>query len=139
MNKLLGLYKKYKEVCNYLVVGCLTTLVSWAFFYGCIWTFLNARDGVQLQIANVISWTGAVLFAYVMNRRFVFDSRDPNIFREFVAFVGTRVLTLLLDMGVMWLLVTALNGDPNIAKLIATVLVTVGNYLVAKLLVFKQK
>ena len=139
MNKLFSLYRRYKEVANYLVVGCLTTLVSLAFFYGCTWTFLNGYDAVQLQIANVISWTGAVVFAYVMNRRFVFESRDPAILREFVAFVSTRMLTLLLDMGVMFLLSTVLAVNYNFAKLIAMVLVTIANYVVAKLLVFRKK
>ena len=137
MNKLLALYRKYEEVIRYLIVGAVTTLVSLAIFYGSTRTFLNGYDPVQLQIANVISWTGAVVFAYVVNRRFVFDSRNPHIFREFVAFVGTRVLTLLLDMGVTGGL--ALILDYNFAKLIAMVLVTIGNYVVAKLLVFRKK
>ena len=139
MNKLLSIYRKHQEVIKYLFFGCLTTIVSWVFFYGCIWTILDAHNGIQLQIANIISWTGAVLFAYVVNRRFVFESRNPHILPELIAFVGTRVLTLLLDMVVMWLLVTALHGDPNIAKIFATVLVMIGNYIVAKIWVFKNK
>lgn len=139
MNKLLALYKKHKELFNYLVVGCLTTLVSLAFFYGSVWTFLDGENAVQLQIANVISWTGAVAFAYVMNRMFVFESKAPDIAREIVAFVSSRVATLLLDMGVMFLLATVLRVNYNISKLIAMVLVTVGNYVIAKLFVFKKK
>lgn len=137
MNKLLALYRKYKEVVYYLIVGAVTTLVSLAIFYGCTWTFLNGYDPFELQLANIISWTGAVVFAYVVNRRFVFKSRDPHILREFAAFVSTRLLTLLLDMGVTGLL--ALIIDYAIAKLIAMVLVTIANYAVAKLLVFRKK
>ena len=110
-----------------------------ALYYGSTWTFLDGNDPLQVQIANVISWAGAVAFAYVTNRVFVFRSRNTAIFREMLSFVSSRVLTLLLDMGCMWLLVTAIGIDHRIAKLVSMVLVTVGNYIISKLLVFKKK
>ncbi len=139
MERIRVLYKKYEELFNYLVVGGLTTVVSMALFYGCVWTVLDGTDAVQLQIANVISWSGAVLFAYVTNRRFVFHSRETNILREMSSFVLSRLLTLLLDMGVMFLLVTVMKADYNLSKLVSMVLVTVGNYVISKLLVFRGK
>ena len=139
MERIRVLYKKYEELFNYLVVGGLTTVVSMALFYGCVWTVLDGMDAVQLQIANVISWSGAVLFAYVTNRRFVFHSRETNILREMSSFVLSRLLTLLLDMGVMFLLATVMKADYNLSKLVSMVLVTVGNYVISKLLVFRGK
>ncbi|MCI8391830.1 MAG: GtrA family protein [Roseburia sp.] len=139
MERIRVLYKKYEELFNYLVVGGLTTVVSMALFYGCVWTVLDGTDAVQLQIANVISWSGAVLFAYVTNRRFVFHSRETNILREMSSFVLSRLLTLLLDMGVMFLLATVMKADYNLSKLVSMVLVTVGNYVISKLLVFRGK
>ena len=126
-----------KEVLRYLIVGGLTTVVSMVLFYGSTWTFLNGNDPLQLQVANVISWIGAVAFAYVTNRVFVFESKNPHIFKEIVSFVGSRVLTLLLDMAVMFLLATVLSINYNFSKLVAMVLVTVGNYVISKLLVFR--
>lgn len=126
-----------KEVWRYLVVGGLTTLVSMLLFYGSTWTFLDGNDAVQLQVANVLSWVGAVAFAYVTNRRFVFESKNPYIFRELTSFVGSRVVTLLLDMAVMFLLATVLSINYNFSKLVAMVLVTVGNYVISKLFVFR--
>ena len=139
MEKLRALLRKYRELIAYVIVGGLTTLVSMALYYGSTWTFLDGNDPLQLQIANVISWVGAVAFAYVTNRVFVFRSRNTAIFREMLSFVSSRVLTLLLDMGCMWLLVTAIGIDHRIAKLVSMVLVTVGNYIISKLLVFKKK
>ncbi len=139
MNKILDLYKKHKEIINYLIVGGLTTIVSMALFYGSTWTFLNGNNAVELQIANVLSWTGAVLFSYFANRTFVFESKNPNIIKELTAFVSSRVLTLLLDMGTMFVLSTLLYLNYNIAKIIAMVLVTVGNYVMSKIFVFKEK
>lgn len=139
MNKLIELYKKHKEVINYLIVGGLTTLVSMIIFYGSTWTFLDGNDAVELQVANVISWTGAVIFSYFANRVFVFESREKNILKEFFAFVSSRVVTLLLDMGTMFVLSTLLHINYNISKLVAMVLVTVGNYVIGKYIVFKKK
>ena len=139
MEQIRALCKKYEEILRYLVVGGLTTVVSMALFYGCVWTFPDGTDAVQLQIANIISWVGAVFFAYVTNRRFVFKSREKNILREMSSFVLSRVLTLLLDMGVMFVLATALKLDYNFSKLVSMVLVTVGNYVISKLLVFRGK
>ena len=139
MNKLLEIYKKHKEIINYLIVGGLTTLVSMALFYGSTWTFLDGNDALELQIANVLSWIGAVVFSYFANRIFVFESKEKNILKEFVAFVSSRVLTLLLDMGTMFVLSTLLQINYNISKIFAMVLVTVGNYVIGKFLVFKKK
>ena len=139
MEKLRALLRKYRELIAYVIVGGLTTLVSMALYYGSTWPFLDGNDPLQVQIANVISWVGAVAFAYVTNRVFVFRSRNTAIFREMLSFVSSRVLTLLLDMGFMWLLVTAIGIDHRIAKLASMVLVTVGNYIISKLLVFKKK
>lgn len=139
MNKILELYKKHKEIINYLIVGGLTTVVSMAIFYGSTWTFLDGNNAFQLQVANVLSWIGSVLFAYFANRTFVFESKEKNILKEFIAFVSSRVLTLLLDMGTMFVLSTVLQINYNISKIVAMVLVTVGNYVIGKFLVFKKK
>ena len=139
MNKIIELYKKYKEIINYLIVGGLTTVVSMAFFYGSTWTFLDGNNAIELQIANVISWIGAVVFSYFANRIFVFESKEQNILKEFFAFISSRLLTLLLDMGTMFVLSTLLQINYNISKIVAMVIVTVGNYVIGKFLVFKKK
>lgn len=139
MNQLLTLYKKYKEIINYLIVGGLTTVVSLAVYYGCVLTFLDPNDGIQLQAANILSWVAAVTFAYFTNRKFVFESQNQNKLGEAAAFYGSRVMTLLMDMGCMFLMVTLLGINDKIAKLVVQVIVTVGNYILSKFLVFRKK
>ena len=139
MKKILELYKKYKEIINYLIAGVLATLVSLAVYYGCVLTFLNPDDPIQLQIANILSWIIAVIFAYFTNRKFVFESKEKNKIKEFTKFTGSRVLTLLLDMFTMWLGVTIIGASDKIVKIISQVLVIVGNYLISKLFVFKKE
>lgn len=138
ISKIKNLYQKYEEIIKYVLVGGMTTVVSIVCFYASVWTFLDGNNPLQLQIANIISWIGGVAFAYVTNRTFVFKSENSNIVKEIFSFTGGRVLTLFLDMGLMFLLVTVLGGDYNFSKLVSTVLVMVGNYLISKLLVFKK-
>lgn len=138
MNKIIELYKKHKEIINYVIVGGLTTVTSMTIFYGSTLTFLDGNDPFELQVANVLSWVGAVLFSYMANRIFVFESKNPKIFKELIAFVSSRLATLLLDMGTMFLLSSVLQINYNFAKIVAMVLVTVGNYVISKIFVFKK-
>ena len=85
MEKLRALFRKYRELIAYVIVGGLTTVVSMALYYGSTWAFLDGSDALQVQIANVIAWIGAVAFAYVTNRVFVFQSHSTAVFREILA------------------------------------------------------
>lgn len=142
INLVVNLYKKYKEIINYLIFGVLTTLVNLAVKYLLLFTILKADDPVQLQIAIIISWILAVLFAYFTNRSIVFESKNKNKIKEFINFIIARISTLLLEMLIMWFFVTFLKLDSNlwviIFTLISQVAVIVGNYILSKLFVFKK-
>lgn len=139
MKKCMGLYKQYKEIINYLIVGVLTTVVSLGVYYACVLTFLDPENAIQLQVANIISWVAAVTFAYFTNRKFVFESKNPDMLKEASAFVGARVATLLMDMLCMFIMVTCMGWSDKIAKLVVQVIVTVANYVFSKIFVFRKK
>lgn len=142
INQIINLYKKYKEIINYLIFGVLTTLVNLIVKYLLLFTILNADNAVQLQIAIIISWVIAVLFAYFTNRKYVFESSEKNKIKEFVNFVIARISTLLLEMLIMWFFVTFLKLNTDlwvvIFTLISQVAIIVGNYILSKLFVFKK-
>ena len=129
---------RYRELISYLIVGGLTTVVSLGTYYGCTLTVLDAAVPLQLQAANVLSWIAAVTFAYFTNRKYVFESRNQHILKEAAAFYASRLSTLLMDMGLMFLMVTILGWDDKIAKLIVQVVVTIANYVISKFFVFKK-
>ena len=133
-----NIYHKNEEIWNYLIVGGLTTLVSLITYYICVFTFLNPNHAIELQIANVISWITAVIFAYFTNRIFVFKSKEQNKLKEGTKFIGSRIITLILDMLAMFIIVTLLKFDDKIAKIIAQIIVMIGNYIISTLFVFKQ-
>ena len=132
------LMKKYGEIIRYLIIGGLTTLVSLGTYYILVWTILDPEDPFQLQVANVVSWIAAVTFAYFTNRSFVFRSKNTNRLKEAGAFYLSRVGTLLLDMGLMFLGVTVFGWNDKVMKLVVQVVVTVGNYVLSKLFVFRK-
>ena len=113
-------------------------MVSLGVYYGCVLTILDPEVAVQLQATNIISWIAAVTFAYFTNRKFVFESKNENKLKEAAAFYGSRVTTLLMDMGCMFLMVTLLGWNDKIAKLIVQVIVTVANYVLSKFIVFRK-
>lgn len=133
-----GIYYKNPEVWNYLIVGFLTTIVSLVTYFVCTCTFLDSKVEIELQIANVISWIFAVTFAYFTNRIFVFKSKEKNMVKEASKFVGSRILSLLMDMLTMFIIVSVLHLNDKIGKLVSQVIVTVANYFLSKLLVFKK-
>lgn len=139
INKLKELYLKYKEIINYLFFGVLTTIVSLVTYYLLVFTILNPENAIELQIANIISWIAAVTFAYITNRKYVFNSKNKNILKEMTKFYSSRITTLILDMSFMYIFVTKLKFSDKIIKLIVQVIVTILNYILSKLLVFKKR
>lgn len=143
MKKIISLYKKYEEIINYLIVGVLTTVVSLVVKWGLLFTILDAKNAFQLQLAVIISWIAAVIFAYVTNRIFVFKSKSKKILKEIISFFGARLLTLGLEMAIMWFFVTLLKLDSDtwvlIWTIVAQVLVIIFNYILSKLFVFRKK
>lgn len=134
-----SIYHKNEEIWNYLIVGGLTTVVSILTYFICVRTFLDSKVPIELQIANVISWIVAVLFAYVTNRKFVFKSKNKKVLKEMISFTGSRVITLLLDMFCMYLIVTLLKQSDILGKIVSQIVVIIGNYIISKLFVFKNR
>ena len=121
----------------------LTAIVNLVVKYILLFVFLDASNGIELQIAIILSWITAVLFAYVTNRKYVFESKNKNLLKEFIKFVTGRLLTLFIEMFVMWFFVTFLKLNSNlqvvIFTIVAQVLVIIGNYIFSKLIVFKKE
>lgn len=140
--KISCVYKKYKEIINYLIFGGLTTVVNLAVKYALLFTIFDASNSIQLQISIVISWIAAVLFAYFTNRKFVFESKSQKKLREFISFVIARLSTLFLEMLIMWFFVTLLKLNSDLYVIIFTIIsqivVVIGNYIFSKLFVFKK-
>ena len=94
---------------------------------------------IDYLISNILSWGLSVVFAYFTNRWFVFHSKNKNKINEFLKFTGSRVLTLLLDSGLMVLGVEYLKIDDLLTKILVQIIIVISNYIISKLIVFKKE
>lgn len=127
---------KYSEIIRYLIVGVLTTVVSIVSYFVCAKICM-----ISYMISTVLSWIISVLFAFVTNKWFVFQSKTKEkqkVFKECIDFFGCRIMTLLIEMVMMWLFVDMIHVDDVISKIIVQFVVIVLNYVFSKLFVFQN-
>jgi putative flippase GtrA len=124
--KLLG-----REILTYLAAGVATTIFSFLMFELFIFT------GIGIVATNVISSILAIIFAFAVNKHFVFLSRDWSIKRmapELVKFSGGRLIVMFAETGLLYLLVDMWGLNETICKIFTLVMVVVVNYIISKLI-----
>lgn len=139
MDKLHKLWKTFvnPETISYLIFGILTTLINIASF-----NILNVQLHWNWQISNMLAWLIAVIFAFITNKLFVFQSKSFTLklfLWELITFFGARLLSLGVDMLGMWILLDLWGVNSMIAKVLVNVLVIIINYVLSKLIIFKKK
>ena len=137
IQKLRSLVEKYWDIVSYLVFGVLTTVVNYVIYLP-IYNFC----GVSAAVSNVIAWVGAVAFAFLTNKPFVFQSHDwsgKTVIPELTKFISCRLASGILETLILLLTVDCLHWNGNIWKLVTQVLVVIVNYVGSKLLVFRKK
>jgi len=161
--KIKEIFQKYKEIIMYLIMGVATTLVNWI-TYMVIISFFNQGDGLStfiekyfklsiepnslnVFVSNAIAWIVAVIFAYITNKIFVFESKTWTVkafWREFSLFISARAITGILEIFGVPLLVeigldqTILGYEGMVSKAIVSVAVIILNYIFSKLIIFKK-
>lgn len=135
-NILVELYYKYKEIFDYLFFGGLVTIVNFISYY------IPANIiGVDKIVSNLIAFIISVIFAYVVNKEYVFETKwegIQNVFKEFSSFVISRIGTgLLCDILIFAFMINILNINDVISKIFTQILVVILNYIVGKWFVFK--
>lgn len=136
-NLLVELYYKYKEIFDYLFFGGLVTIVNFISYY------IPANIiGVDKIVSNLIAFIISVIFAYVVNKEYVFETKwegIQNVFKEFSSFVISRIGTgLLCDILIFAFMINILNINDVISKIFTQILVVILNYIIGKWFVFKQ-
>ena len=128
--------KKYREIISYLFFGVLTTLVNWVSYF-VLADILHVQYMASAFIAQLLS----ILFAYVTNRRWVFESKVSGakaLMAEMAKFFGARGVSLVLDMLFMYLGVDILRINDKAVKVVSSFFVIVANYIFSKLFVFRN-
>ena len=129
-------YNKYKEGLLYLFFGGCTTLIN-------IISFIILRQfKLSVDVSNVIAWLIAVIFAFITNKLFVFDSRNTDrktVMKETISFLIARVISLGIDTGLLHLMIDFMKIHEVIAKVISNIVVIIVNYIFSKLFIFKKE
>lgn len=130
-----SIFEKYKALILYGIFGVTTTIINVVSYA------LMLLSGINVQVAVVVSWLLAVIVAYLTNRVWVFNSGSSTkieLLREFISFMLARLATLIVEMLIIWFGVQLLDQDPIIWKIIDNIVVIILNYVISKLIVFKN-
>ena len=151
MKKIKELVLKYKELITYVFFGGLTTVVNLIVF---------KLSGMVLGderylISNTIAWIVAVIFAFITNKLWVFESKSLSakvLLKEIPSFFAARVLSFVIEEIGLFIFIDLLGfskyslniisieiSGEMISKLILAVVVVIFNYFCSKLIIFKKK
>ena len=133
---LVALYRRHKQMILYFIFGGLTTLIN-------IVSYALCRSVLKIPLvpADILAWLLSVLFAYVTNKRFGFESRSWRrkvILREMTSFFVARLFSLGVDVVFLYLTVTVLGWWELLMKVLANGIVIVLNYVFSKLIIFRK-
>ena len=135
------LFLKYRELIMYFIVGVATTFFNWVVYA----VFVKLMPMIP---ANALSWFVTVLFAYVTNKLFVFDSRSWKpavVAKESISFFGARAATGVFEVVAqptfyyIGLKQSILGVEGLAAKVLTSAIVMVLNYVCSKLFVFRER
>ena len=120
---------KHKSIILYVIFGGMTTIVDWTVSF-ILYSRLNPH------VANVIAWVTAVLFAFAVNKIWVYESKTKGfipVSKELVSFSLGRLSSLGLQELIVFLAVDLGGIDIAPVKICASVLVVIVNYILGKL------
>ena len=135
MNKIIEVMRKNKQLLLYLFFGICTTAINTI----CYWLLYDVLT-LNNIVSTILAWLAAVVFAFVTNKRFVFESKRTNTterINEVISFFGCRLLTGILDVAIMAITVDMLQWNGLLWKLFSNIIVTIINYVASKYLIFK--
>lgn len=131
------LYLKFQEQILYVIFGLLTTAVNFL-----VYTLFTRLVGTEVMYATIIAWIISVVFAFVTNKLYVFKSikKDKNtILKEIGSFFAARILSVILELVIMYVFVEIMHYNDMLIKIIANIIVIVVNYVLSKFWVFKKQ
>ena len=131
-----ALLEKYKAIILYGIFGVLTTLINIV-----VYEAFYRYAGWSNVVSNIVAWVAAVLFAFVTNKLWVFESKTTEkkaLMFEIASFFGCRLATGVLDLAIMYVAVDEMALNSTLMKCISNVIVIIVNYIASKLLIFKN-
>lgn len=131
---------KHDRKVRFLIVGTINTCIDF-----CLLFLLFSVFNIQKEVANIISTTAGLCFSFSANRRFTFTPRNRHSIRQLLLFIIVTVFGLWVLQGfIIWLIAPSLlqlglgaSGALITAKIIATTITLIYNYVLYSRLVFR--
>lgn len=137
LKKLADWYRTHREGMRYLVFGALSTVLNIVVFAIC-----TKIANLSTTVSNTIAWIATVLFAYVTNKIYVFNSKTTgikNLLREITSFFSARIITFILETVFLWVVIDKLGFNDILMKIIANIIVIILNFVFSKIFIFKKE
>jgi cell wall teichoic acid glycosylation protein gtcA len=128
------LYSKYDKIFAYAVFGILTTIINLLIFY-----FLSEKFKIDIMISTVVAWIVAVGFAYITNKKYVFESKHDKPLFEVFKFYLSRLVTGWLDFIGVYIFIKLLSFEAMPTKILLNILIIILNFVFSKYFVFNIK
>lgn len=129
--------KKHKEIILYLIFGGLTVAINLTTYI-----LLTRIANINYLIANIMSWFIAVLFAYLTNKIYVFESNLTELIfliKELISFVSCRLFSGILELILMYLMINILYINDLFVKIFTNTIIILLNYILSKAIIFNKQ
>lgn len=118
------------ETIRYIIVGLSTTVIN-------IIMFIILKQFIEVNIANIIAITISIFFAFFMNKNYVFESKHKNMLQLIFLFFGSRSISMLVEIVLVYFFVTLLQFNSLLVKILVNIVVIILNYLFSKKIFMK--
>lgn len=142
LKKIADLYKKHKEGMRYLIFGALSTLINILTYIICAKLILKGlqNENIIVNASEIIAFIVALIFAYITNKIYVFDSKTngaKELIKEFGSFTGCRIFTEVISIIMMNMTIWFGINDVFM-KIFSNIVVIILNYVFSKIIIFKK-
>lgn len=133
------------QFAKYATVGLANTAVDFGVLNLLMWS-TGIYSGKNLFWLNSISFLVAVIHSYVWNKLWTFKAKEKtDAAKQFLQFLVVSIIGVLINSGIVYIITTWVNpmtgkeAWANLAKLAATIISLLWNFIGYKFIVFKKK
>lgn len=119
--------ERFMEIVRFCLVGGGCFLLDYGLLY-----VLTEYAGIHYWYSSGISFTVTVLLNYWLCVTYVFHGAKHQTKKQASIFIGSSIAGLAINQFCMWALVDGLGVYYMIAKLVATAVVTIWNYVMKR-------
>jgi len=119
--------KKCTNYLKHIFIYLISFVLNYLIFIFCM-MFVKGDGLIGIQISNLIAWLISMLFIFIVDKIFVPDLVNENNSKELYKFILIRILSLIIEVMVLFIFASVLSFDYYIVKLISLILLFIFNH-----------